>query len=255
MKLIDISAVMILLGLLLGFVGAGGSGFIISILTVVFGYPIHIALGTALAAMFFSSLSGSVSHYREGNMLLKSGAVVGLAGAAGAWVSSSWSTLIPEDKLGWMTSGMLFASGLALWLRMAVVSRRPGASVNQAPPAAKGLRYWSFALLIGVVTGMLSGLFGIGSTPFIQLGLMLLLGMPMRYAAGTTMMVIIPIALAGGAGYFTIGYLDFRLLIAVVCGTMVGSYVGAKFTKRVPVRWLKTCMVITPMMGAAILLL
>lgn len=83
MKLIDISAVMILLGLLLGFVGAGGSGFIISILTVVFGYPIHIALGTALAAMFFSSLSGSVSHYREGNMLLKSGAVVGLAGAAG----------------------------------------------------------------------------------------------------------------------------------------------------------------------------
>ncbi|KAF9113440.1 hypothetical protein BGX30_006936 [Mortierella sp. GBA39] len=154
-----------------------------------------------------------------------------------------------------MTSGMLFASGLALWLRMAVVSRRPGASVNQAPPAAKGVRYWSFALLIGVVTGMLSGLFGIGSTPFIQLGLMLLLGMPMRYAAGTTMMVIIPIALAGGAGYFTIGYLDFRLLIAVVCGTMVGSYIGAKFTKRVPARWLKTCMVITPMMGAAILLL
>ena len=71
MQLVDIALVMV--GLLLGFVGAGGSGFIISILTVVFGYPIHTALGTALAAMFFSSLSGSVSHYREGNMALKTG--------------------------------------------------------------------------------------------------------------------------------------------------------------------------------------
>lgn len=254
-QLIDITLVMVLLGLLLGFVGAGGSGFIIAILTVVFGYPIHTALGTALAAMFFSSLSGSVSHYREGNIMLKSGAVAGLAGAAGAWYSSSWSSLIPEDKLGWMTSGMLFASGIALWFRMVVVSRRPKASEDSTQPVVQGLRYWLYALLIGLITGALSGLFGIGSTPFIQLGLMLVLGMSMRYAAGTTMLVIMPIALAGGAGYLTIGYLDVQLLIAVVIGTMSGSYIGAKFTKRVPVVWLKTCMVITPMIGAAILLL
>ncbi|OIB00542.1 hypothetical protein AK95_25540 [Paenibacillus sp. LC231] len=256
MQLVDIALVMVLLGLLLGFVGAGGSGFIISILTVVFGYPIHTALGTALAAMFFSSLSGSVSHYREGNMALKTGAVVGLAGAAGAWVSSGWSSLIPEDKLGFMTSGMLFASGLALWFRMLYVSRRSEASGDSVPPGGThDFRYWLQALLIGLITGSLSGLFGIGSTPFIQLGLMLILGMSMRVAAGTTMLVIMPIALAGGAGYFSIGYLDVQLLAAVVIGTMSGSYVGAKFTKRVPVVWLKTCMVLTPMMGAAILLL
>ncbi|MNW55091.1 Sulfite exporter TauE/SafE [compost metagenome] len=64
-----------------------------------------------------------------------------------------------------------------------------------------------------------------------------------------------PIALAGGAGYFTIGYLDVHLLLAVVIGTMSGAYVGAKFTRRVPVVWLKTFMVLTPMMGGAILLL
>ncbi|MEC0310901.1 sulfite exporter TauE/SafE family protein [Paenibacillus lautus] len=255
MQMINITLVMVLLGLLLGFVGAGGSGFIISILTVVFGYPIHLALGTALAAMFFSSLSGSVSHYREGNMILKTGIIVGLAGAAGAWISSGWSSFIPGSWLGLMTSVMLFASGIALWLRMLLARTGPNGSEDMTLALAKGLRYWSYAILIGLVTGILSGLFGIGSTPFIQLGLMLLLGMPMRYAAGTTMLVIIPTALAGGAGYFKIGYLDVHLLIAVVIGTMSGSYVGAKFTKRVPVAWLKTCMVITPMIGAAILLL
>lgn len=65
MQMINITLVMVLLGLLLGFVGAGGSGFIISILTVVFGYPIHLALGTALAAMFFSSLSGSMFYFEK----------------------------------------------------------------------------------------------------------------------------------------------------------------------------------------------
>ncbi|MEG8984244.1 sulfite exporter TauE/SafE family protein, partial [Acinetobacter baumannii] len=113
-----------------------------SILTVVFGYPIHTALGTALAAMFFSSLSGSVSHYREGNMALKTGGVVGLAGAAGAWVSSGWSSLIPEDKLGFMTSGMLFASGLALWFRMLYVSRRSKTSGDSVIPGIHDFRYW-----------------------------------------------------------------------------------------------------------------
>lgn len=253
MMLVEIALVMILLGLLLGFVGAGGSGFIIAILTVVFDYPIHMALGTALAAMFFSSLSGSVSHFREGNMVLKTGLIVGVAGAIGAWTSSGWSSLIPEDKLGWMTSGMLFASGLALWFKMVFTAQ--DSEEHQAVLAANGLLYWVFASLIGLVTGALSGLFGIGSTPFIQLGLMLLLRLPMRFAAGTTMLVIIPIALAGGAGYYSIGYLDVQLLVAVVIGTMLGSYFGAKFTKRVPAVWLKTCMVLTPMIGAGILLL
>lgn len=185
--------------------------------------------------------------------MLKTGVIVGLAGATGAWVSSGWSSYIPEDRLGMLTSFMLFASGLALWLRLILVSRRPAGSEIPTVILGKGLRYWVYALLIGVVTGMLSGLFGIGSTPFIQLGLMLLLNMPMRYAAGTTMLVIIPIALAGGAGYMRIGYLDLQLLLLVVIGTMSGSYVGAKFTKRVPALWLKVSMVVTPMIGATIL--
>ncbi|CAI6045940.1 hypothetical protein PAECIP112173_01197 [Paenibacillus sp. JJ-100] len=253
MLMINIVLVMFLLGLLLGFVGAGGSGFIISILTVAFGYPIHVALGTALAAMFFSSLSGSISHYREGNAVLKTGVIVGLSGAAGAWVSSGWSSYIPEERLGMLTSLMLFASGLALWLRLILVSRHHTDSRIEKVMLENSFRYWVYALLIGVCTGMLSGLFGIGSTPFIQLGLMLLLNMPMLYAAGTTMLVIIPIALAGGAGYMKIGYLDVQLLLLVVIGTMSGSYVGAKFTKRVPAFWLKVSMVITPMIGATIL--
>ena len=60
---------MFLMGILLGFVGAGGAGFIIAVLTLVFHVPIHIALATSLTAMAFTTLSGVISHYRERNVV------------------------------------------------------------------------------------------------------------------------------------------------------------------------------------------
>ncbi len=50
--------VMFLLGIILGFIGAGGAGFVIALLTLLFHIPIHTALGTSLAGMAFTSLSG-----------------------------------------------------------------------------------------------------------------------------------------------------------------------------------------------------
>ena len=47
---------MLVMGILLGFVGAGGAGFIIAILTLVFHIPIHVALATSLTAMAFTTL-------------------------------------------------------------------------------------------------------------------------------------------------------------------------------------------------------
>jgi uncharacterized membrane protein YfcA len=126
---------------------------------------------------------------------------------------------------------------------------------SAAVSGRKGFGFWLRASGIGIVTGVLSGLFGIGSTPFIQIGLLAVLGMSARQAAGTTMLVILPIAIAGGVGFLYAGHLDIPLLAEVVCGTMLGTFVGAKFTKRFPVSMLKTAMVLVPMIGGFILLL
>lgn len=246
-----ITLTMLGVGMLLGFLGAGGSGVIISLLTVLFGVPIHMALGTALGAMIFSSLSGTFSHYREGNISFRTGIIVGAFGAVGALISSKFTEQIPSSELKWMTAGLLFLSGLILWLRMFIVAQ----DKNAKKEITKGVKFFCFAMGIGLITGGLSGLFGIGSTPFIQIGLMAFLQMPVKQAAGTTMLVILPIAIAGGAGYYQIGFLDFQLLLQVVSGTMIGSYIGAKFTKRVPLPFLKTSMVLFPMIGGAILLM
>lgn len=250
--IVGIIAIMFIVGLLLGFVGAGGSGFIISILTTVFGFSIHTSLGTALAAMIFTSVSGSISHYKEGNMLLKAGIPVGLFGAAGAWFGSAWSAWIPAGELKWMTAGILFLSALLIWLRMIVIGRRKKDLRQDDLPA--GFHFWLRAAAVGLVSGVLSGLFGIGSTPFIQLGLMFLLNFSFRRAAGTTMLVIIPIALSAGINDLRLGYLDLGLLFEVSAGTMSGAYLGAKFTKRLPPPFLRAGMIIVPILGALLLI-
>ena len=80
----ELAAVTFFIGLLIGFVGAGGAGVAVAILTTGFDLPAHAAIGTAIAAMFFVTISGATSHPREGNVALRLGLVVGLSGAAGA---------------------------------------------------------------------------------------------------------------------------------------------------------------------------
>lgn len=241
---------MFAMGLLLGFVGAGGSGFMIAILTVIFKVDIHLAMGTALAAMMFTSLSGAVSHFREQNVDLASGVIVGLTGAVGAWFGSTVAFSIPAEIMTWCTAGMLTLSSLVLWLRLTILRK-----LVLAVPTTRGVRFILTSSAIGAATGFLSGTFGIGSTPFIQVGLMLLLGLPIRLAAGTTMLVILPIAASAGVGYYYEGSLDTKLLLAVLAGSMTGSYAGAKLTKRAPASVLKFGMVATPIAAACLLLI
>ncbi|GIN56035.1 UPF0721 transmembrane protein YdhB [Lederbergia ruris] len=244
---LELIFVMLLTGLLLGFIGAGGSGFMIAILTVGFGYPIHIAMGTALAAMMFTSLSGAISHIREKNADIISGVIAGFIGAVAAWFGAGIAITIPESVITWLTASMLALSSIALFLRLVL------ATGDSVPLNKKTLRYPIAVVSLGLVTGFLSGTFGIGATPFIQLGLMLLLGLPMRLAAGTSMLIILPIAAAGGAGYYWAESLDVQLLLTVLVGTMTGSYLGAKLTKRAPQKLLKTGIIATPLVAACLL--
>lgn len=247
-----ITLTMFLMGILLGFIGAGGSGFIIALLTVIFGVPIHTALGTSLAAMVFTTLSGAYSHYQQGNIDVKTGITVGVFGAIMSYLGSKIAVWIPVNSLHWLTAGMLFLSAVMLMIRLFIVNRIK--ETNKRETKFTG-SFLVRAASVGIVTGILSGTFGIGAAPFIQLGLMIVLGLSVQESVGTTMLVILPVAIAGGIGYYFEGYFNILLLIQVLAGTMIGSYIGAKFTNNVPLPILKSAMVLTPIMAGAILLI
>ncbi len=249
-KKVAIIITMFAMGILLGFVGAGGAGFIIGVLTLIFQVPIHIALATSLTAMTFTTLSGVVSHYREGNVSLRIGGIVGIFGAIGSYVGSKFGAVIPAQLLHWFTASMLFLSAICMCIRL-LYFHNQSKSNNE-----KGLSITILvkSMLLGLVTGSLAGAFGIGSAPFIQLGLMVLLGLTIQQSVGTTMLIILPIAIGGGIGYSSAGYLNYVLLVQVLMGTMLGAYLGAKFTNFAPRIVLKLSMVMTPIAAGCLLL-
>src|SRR5699024_6820644 len=114
----------------------------------------------------------------------------------------------------------------------------------------KTMRFWIAALGVGLITGLLSGLFGIGSTPFIQIGLLTFFGITVKDASGTTMLYILSISLLGSLGYCSLAFIDIKIFLEVVGGTMIGSYIGANFTARLHPTILKVSMVGVPAAGA-----
>jgi uncharacterized protein len=241
---------MLFLGILCGFLGTGGAAVVIVILTKLFQVPIHIALGTSLAGMVFTSLSGAYSHYREGNTHLKIGLIVGLFSAVGSFIGAKFASLIPAQLLQSLTAGMLFLSALLFLLKFFIIKGSPSKELT-----VSNLNVWIKGIVLGIICGILSGTFGIGSAPFIQIGLLVLLNLTVRQSVGTTMLIIIPIALGGGIGYFFEGHVNFPLLAQVLAGTMCGSYIGAKFTNLAPNFVLKVSLILTPLTAGTIMLI
>ncbi|APH03497.1 sulfite exporter TauE/SafE family protein [Bacillus weihaiensis] len=238
---------MLVLGTILGFVGAGGSGFIIAVLVTFFHIPVHFALGTAVTVMFLSVLSGSWGHFQAGNLYVKQGLYIGMFGAIGGYIGSQITRLIEPEVLLIFTVSSLFLSGILLWIKTKITIEHE-TDIQKAHKKSK-------LVVIGLGNGFVSGALGIGAASFIQISLLKWVGLPLRMAAGTTMLVILPIALGASFGYIQAGYFDPILFIQVALGTVIGSYFGSKLTKKAPQIILRVGMVATPVVSAVIMIL
>ena len=105
---------MLLMGMMIGFVGAGGAGVTITLLVVGFNIPMHAALAVALSAMIFTTLSGAYSHFREGEVVVKTGAVLGAGGTLGAFAGANVSLMLDEEIVRQMTSWIMLFSAVLL---------------------------------------------------------------------------------------------------------------------------------------------
>ena len=239
---------MFAVGVLIGFIGAGGAGVTVSLLTVAFGLSIHTAVGTALAAMLFTTISGSISHFREGNISIAPGVVIGVAGMTGAAIGADLSQNIPEHILQPAAGFALWFLAFLVWLRLRLRSRLRHVSEDEPRPPLTRAQY-AGGTGVGVMGGMASAFFGVGMAPFVQLGLLTVMRLPLIKSVGTTMLALSFISLSGSLALARHGDVSLVHLAGVVAGMTSGSYVGAKFTRRAPISVLRVAVVATPFIG------
>ncbi|MCS6990047.1 MAG: sulfite exporter TauE/SafE family protein [Chloroherpetonaceae bacterium] len=102
---------------------------------------------------------------------------------------------------------------------------------------------WIALLAIGLVAGVLSGMFGIGGGIVVVPMLALLLGFSQHAATGTSLLVfMLPIGILGALEYYKAGKItteNLKYAIAIALGLLVGSLLGSKLALSVSEEWLR----------------
>ena len=244
---------MLLMGALLGFVGAGGSGMTIALLVSVYKVPMHTALAVAITAMIFTMLSGTISHLREGEVEVRLGLLLGIAGMIGAFLGANVANVLPTRSLHVLTGSVMLASSVVMYFRL-YRQKWLERHIHIQKKRLTGQKLYACGIATGAFLGFISGAFGIGATAFIQLALLIIFGLPLLQSIGTCMLVILPISLAGSFGYILNGRLDTGIFVQTVLGLVIGSFTGAKFTHLAPRPVLQAVIVATPLFGGLVIL-
>jgi hypothetical protein len=199
----------LLLGLLLGLTGAGGSLVALPLLLSLH-LPLRDAIGVSLGAVAMSALVGAIPRAFGGQVAWRPVLLLALCGlpgnAAGQWLGR----FIPET---WLIVGFC---ALVLWSAWRMWR---GASL----PAKEGGRERPVALVgIGLGVGLLSGLMGVGGGFLIVPALLWLTPLTLLHAMATSMAVI---ALVSGGG-FLIYLLDAQPPLPLLGGLAAGGACG-----------------------------
>lgn len=89
--------------------------------------------------------------------------------------------------------------------------------------------------LIGLGSGVLSGMFGIGGGLLMVPGLIVLLGMTIKQAAGTSLAaLLLPVGILGAVEYWRAGQIDVRIAVVLALGLLIGAFFGARLALGLP---------------------
>jgi uncharacterized protein len=237
-------AIGLAVGFFAGLLGIGGGAVMVPMLVMVFtaqGLPaehvMHIALGTAMATIVFTSVSSMRAHHAHG--AVEWGIVRAIAPGilVGAFCAAIIAGLIAKRPLALMFTGLVFfaATQILFDLRPAQARELPGAG---------GL----FAAGAGI--GAVSSLLAAGGA-FLCIPFLAWCSVPLRRAIGTAAAVGLPIAVAGTLGYVvqgsrveglpepSLGYVYLPALVLLVATSMLAAPVGARVAHGLPVKRLR----------------
>jgi uncharacterized membrane protein YfcA len=212
-------------GLMLGLLGGGGSILMVPALVYVLGVAADQAIATSLLVVGATSAMGVVAHARAGRVRWKTGALFGAGGMAGAYLGGRIAGFIPPAVLLVAFAAIMLATAIAMLVR--------GSSREVTPHHLPGLGAVGGILADGVVVGLITGLVGAGGGFLVVPALVLLGGLTMADAIGTSLLVIALKSATGLWGHLSHVNLNWELAGAATALAMVGTLIGARVARRI----------------------
>jgi len=229
-----------LIGLSLGALGGGGSILAVPVLVYALAQSPAQATTGSLVVVGATSLMGAITARHAGNVLLARGAAFGAVALGGAVVGAKASTHVAEPVLLACFAALMLivAAVMALRLRQRDGGApRPGALddpiIRFSPTFACQCPRALTVLVTATVVGLLTGFLGVGGGFLVVPALLLALGLPMEYAAGTSLVVItmtsaVALAVRAGTGISP----DWWLVLVLTTASAAGAVAGARLASR-----------------------
>ena len=233
-------------GFVLGLLGSGGSIVALPALIYLLGVAPKSAIAMSLGVVAVTATLAAFSHARRNNVDLKVALVFACFGAVGTYTGTRLGVVTPAGVQLTLFALVMYA---AAW-RM---RKRP----MSLPVAAGGLRLsadgtavlggcqqffspcMAHIALAGVGVGLLTGLVGVGGGFLIVPALVLLSGIAMKQAVGTSLAIVAANSAMGFAGYLGGVPVAWELMAGFTAVTVLGSFVGARFSTRLSQETLK----------------
>ena len=221
-----------LIGVSLGLLGGGGSTLTVPVFVYVLGFAPKDAIAMSLPVVGVTSLVGAASHWRAGNVRIRTALTFGVVAMAGSYLAARF--IAP------LMSGALQLALLALVMLAAAVSMFRSAG---RAPRAEGAASQPIALpLLGMVAlsvGAMTGIVGIGGGFLIVPALVLLARVPMKEAVGTSLLVIALNTASGYVGYAGRTTMAWGFLAGFTLIAIAGILAGARLVRYVSQAQLK----------------
>jgi uncharacterized protein len=254
------------IGLSLGALGGGGSILAVPVLVYLLDQTAGQATTGSLVVVGVTSLAGALTAHRAGNVLLGRGLVFGVVAIGGATAGAKASAHVPDSVLLAAFAVLMLSVGALMATRQLQQARRarhcaPGshdegrAAVRrpalddpiitfsptfacQCPQALK-------VLITATLVGLLTGFLGVGGGFLVVPALVVALGMPIGYAAGTSLVVITLTSAAALVVRAGVGITpDWTPVLVLTAAAALGGIAGAKLADRADTRKLSVAFTV-----------
>ncbi|MGB1074992.1 MAG: sulfite exporter TauE/SafE family protein [Flavobacteriales bacterium] len=223
----------VIVGLVLGLIGGGGSILTVPVLVYFMEIPPALATAYSLFVVGLSSGFGAWRHFQSGLIDVKTGTIFAGPSLLAVYATRRW--LVPSIPKTFHVLGLGLTKDLFIMVLFAILMIAASLSMIKGRKTTSengGRAKWWLVPFEGIAVGVLTGIVGAGGGFLIIPALVVLVKMPMKTAIGTSLMIIAAKSLIGFIGDLGSGQdIEWGLLSVFTALTVFGIILGLKWSK------------------------
>lgn len=246
--LVEAVAIGFFTGVISGAFGLGGGVVSTPLLRLLLGINPHVAVGTTMALIIPTAVSGTLTYWRKKLVDIDIGKYLMIPSVVGVACGAAVTTLIHGQLLMFLFAGLVTISGLdvSFGVVKGLIARMSGGadsnedeesarSSSEEPPKISTV----FVVRVGLFAGFVAGFFGVGGGFILVPAMIYFLKVPIKTAFGTSLLVVSTLSIPGTITHAVLGHVDFPLMLSMMVGSVPGSVLGGTLAMKLKESWLR----------------